>query len=198
MLIKRLFDIIASLGCLLLLSPLFVLISLLILFDSRGGICYLQRRVGLGHQLFTLYKFRTMHPQADKLGLLTIGEHDYRITRVGYWLRKYKLDELPQLLNILIGDMSFVGPRPEVEKYVNLYTGKQLKIFSIKPGLTDWASIKYFNENEMLAGATDPEALYLNQIMPSKISQNLDYIDRRSFWMDLSIIYYTLKRCLKR
>lgn len=139
-----------------------------------------------------------MYTDADKGGLLTIGYHDYRITPSGYWLRKYKLDELPQLFNILFGDMSFVGPRPEVRKYVELYTLKQLKVLSIKPGITDRASIQYFNENELLAGADDPEKLYVNEIIPSKIQYNLDYINEQSLWVDIKIIFQTIKRLVTK
>jgi lipopolysaccharide/colanic/teichoic acid biosynthesis glycosyltransferase len=131
---------------------------------------------------------------ADRLGFLTIGNRDCRITKSGYYLRKYKLDELPQLFNVLIGDMSFVGPRPEVDKYVKLYTTKQLRVLSVKPGITDWASIQYFDENELLAGSNDPEKLYIDRIIPSKIEQNLNYIDHHNLLIDIKIIFQTLKR----
>lgn len=135
-----------------------------------------------------------MYVGSDKKGLLTIGSNDNRITRSGCWLRKTKLDELPQLLNILMGNMSFVGPRPEVDKYVKLYTPEQQRVFSVKPGLTDWASIDYFNENEILSKSKDPEKLYISEIIPSKIMKNLDYIDHQGFWTDMKIIYQTLRK----
>lgn len=196
MVVKRTFDVITATALILVLSPLFVVIVVLIILDSPGEIIYVQSRIGLNYKPFSLFKFRTMYRHADKLGLLTIGHKDHRITRVGYWLRKYKLDELPQLFNILVGDMSFVGPRPEVSKYVKLYNPQQLRVLSVKPGITDWASIKYFDENELLARVPDPENLYITEIMPSKILQNLAYIDERSFWKDMNIIFQTLKRCL--
>lgn len=171
-----------------------MLIALWIIIDTGAPIFYLQERDGRNLKIFKLIKFRTMFVAADKLGYLTIGTKDYRITRSGYYLRKYKLDELPQLFNVLIGDMSFVGPRPEVDKYVKLYTTKQLRVLSVKPGITDWASIRYFDENELLASSNDPEKLYIDRIIPSKIEQNLDYIDHRSLLVDIKIIFQTLKR----
>ena len=137
-----------------------------------------------------------MYTHSDRLGLLTIGNSDLRITGTGNWLRKYKVDELPQLINILLGNMSFVGPRPEVPKYVMCYTKAQLRVLSVKPGLTDLASILFFNENELLAKADDPEKLYLKEIIPAKIKQNLNYIDRRSFFGDIDIIFKTLTKVM--
>ncbi|QEM03181.1 sugar transferase [Mucilaginibacter rubeus] len=192
--IKRLFDIGISLIALIMLLPLFILIAIAIKINSRGSAFYKQTRVGKDGNEFELFKFRTMYINSDKAGLLTIGSKDYRITSVGYWLRKYKLDELPQLLNVLKGDMSFVGPRPEVRKYVNLYTPAQLRVLSVKPGVTDWASIKYFDENDILAGSDDPEDMYIKVIVPSKISKNLEYIDNQDLFMDLKIIFSTIKR----
>ncbi|SDF75283.1 sugar transferase [Mucilaginibacter sp. P25] len=192
--IKRLFDIGISLIALIMLLPLFILIAIAIKINSRGSAFYKQTRVGKDGNEFELFKFRTMYINSDKAGLLTIGSKDYRITSVGYWLRKYKLDELPQLLNVLKGDMSFVGPRPEVRKYVNLYTPAQLRVLSVKPGVTDWASIKYFDENDILAGSDDPEDMYIKVIVPSKISKNLEYIDNQDLLMDLKIIFSTIKR----
>ncbi|WP_299590831.1 sugar transferase [Mucilaginibacter sp.] len=196
MIIKRIFDIVFALASIFLLTPLFFLIAVFITLNSNGGIFYMQNRVGKNGCVFKLFKFRTMFINSDHLGLLTIGNHDHRITPVGYWLRKFKLDELPQLFNVLIGDMSFVGPRPEVNKYVKLYNETQLRVLSVKPGITDWASIQYFNENELLAHSDDPEKFYIDEIIPSKIIQNLGYIDRRSFWMDIKIMLYTLKRLI--
>lgn len=194
MIAKRIFDICFALAGIVLLSPLFILIALWIIIDTGAPVFYLQERDGRNLKVFKLIKFRTMFVAADKLGYLTIGTKDYRITRSGYYLRKYKLDELPQLFNVLIGDMSFVGPRPEVDKYVKLYTTKQLRVLSVKPGITDWASIQYFDENELLASSNDPEKLYIDRIIPSKIEQNLDYIDHRSLLIDIKIIFQTLKR----
>jgi lipopolysaccharide/colanic/teichoic acid biosynthesis glycosyltransferase len=192
--IKRLFDIGLSLITLMILLPLFLLIAIAIKFNSRGSAFYKQARVGKDGNEFELFKFRTMYLNSDRAGLLTIGSKDYRITGIGYWLRKYKLDELPQLLNVLKGDMSFVGPRPEVQKYVNLYTPAQLRVLSVKPGVTDWASIKYFDENDILAGSDNPEDMYIKVIVPSKISKNLEYIDNQGILMDIKIILSTLKR----
>lgn len=194
MVAKRIFDICFALTGIFLLSPLFILIALLIMADTGAPVFYFQQRIGLKGKVFNLVKFRTMLVGADRLGYLTIGNADKRITKTGYYLRKYKLDELPQLFNVLVGDMSFVGPRPEVSKYVKLYTRTQLRVLSIKPGLTDWASIKFFNENELLARSEDPEKLYVNRIMPSKIEQNLNYIDHRSLLVDIKIIFQTLKK----
>jgi len=191
---KRFFDIGISLIVLIMLLPLFILIAIAIKINSRGSAFYKQTRVGKDGNEFELFKFRTMYINSDRAGLLTIGSKDYRITSVGYWLRKYKLDELPQLLNVLKGDMSFVGPRPEVRKYVNLYTPAQLRVLSVKPGVTDWASIKYFDENDILAGSDDPEDMYIKVIVPSKISKNLEYIDNQDLFMDLKIILSTIKR----
>jgi lipopolysaccharide/colanic/teichoic acid biosynthesis glycosyltransferase len=192
--IKRLFDIGFSLIALILLLPLFLLIAVAVKISSRGSAFYKQARVGKDGNEFELFKFRTMYVDSDRAGLLTIGSKDYRITRVGYHLRKYKLDELPQLLNVLKGDMSFVGPRPEVRKYVNMYTPAQLRVLTVKPGVTDWASIKYFDENDILAGSDDPEDMYIKVIVPSKISKNLEYIDNQGILMDFKIILSTIKR----
>lgn len=195
---KRVFDLCFALIGLICLIPLFIVIACIIRLDSRGSIFYVQRRIGRNGIEFLLYKFRTMYVHSEQLGLLTIGSHDYRITNSGYWLRKYKLDELPQLFNILIGDMSFVGPRPEVRKYVENYTQQQQKVLLIKPGITDWASILYYNENEILAKSENPEYLYINEIIPTKILQNLNYIDRHNLWIDLRIIFQTLKKVINR
>jgi lipopolysaccharide/colanic/teichoic acid biosynthesis glycosyltransferase len=195
---KRVFDLCFALIGLICLTPFFIVIACIIRLDSRGSIFYVQRRIGRNGIEFLLYKFRTMYVHSEQLGLLTIGSHDYRITNSGYWLRKYKLDELPQLFNILIGDMSFVGPRPEVRKYVENYTQQQQKVLLIKPGITDWASILYYNENEILAKSENPEYLYINEIIPTKILQNLNYIDRHNLWIDLRIIFQTLKKVINR
>lgn len=190
--LKRLFDIIASLFGLLLLSPLFIFIIIWIKSTSKGGVFYFQQRMGKGNLPFQLFKFRTMYTDADKKGLITVGMRDSRITPTGYFLRKYKLDELPQLLNVLNGSMSLVGPRPEVEKYTKLYNETQLNVLSVKPGITDLASIKYSNENEILEKFEDPEKGYIEQVMPDKLKLNLEYIQKQSFWFDIKIIFATL------
>lgn len=196
--LKRAFDISLSVIGLLMLTPVFFVISLCVLFDSRGSVFYKQTRVGLNNRDFSLYKFRTMYVGSEKLGLLTISDVDTRITRCGYWLRKYKLDELPQLLNVLAGDMSLVGPRPEVRKYVDLYDKRQSSILSVKPGITDWASIHFHNESEILSASDDPEYFYINTIIPLKTEQNLKYINDNNFWIDLKIIAITLLRVIKK
>jgi lipopolysaccharide/colanic/teichoic acid biosynthesis glycosyltransferase len=190
---KRLFDFTAALLALVILMPFFLLIALIIIIASKGGVFYAQTRVGKGQKHFHLLKFRTMVPEADKSGELTIGIQDPRITRFGSFLRKYKLDELPQLLNILAGEMSFVGPRPEVPKYVALYNEEQLKVLTVRPGLTDYASLEYINENEILGKSADPEHAYLNAIMPAKLKLNLKYIEDQCFILDMRIILKTLK-----
>lgn len=190
--IKRLFDIIAALIGIMILSPFLLIIALLVVIDSKGAVFYRQIRVGKDMKQFKLLKFRTMYTNSDKKGLLTVGMRDSRITRMGYYLRKYKLDELPQLFNVLIGDMSMVGPRPEVPKYVAMYNDEQKKVLSIRPGITDYASIVYANENELLANAADAEDVYVNKIMPSKLKLNLKYIDEMSFMTDLGIILRTI------
>lgn len=189
---KRIFDLLFSFIGLMVLSPLLFVIGLLVITDSRGGVLYLQNRVGKGNKNFNLYKFRTMYNDSDKKGLLTVGNRDSRITRIGYFLRKYKLDELPQLINVLIGNMSFVGPRPEVRKYVNLYNNEQLKVLKVKPGITDYASIEFRNENELLNMAENPEDFYVNYIMPQKLNINLQYLQNNSLVKDISIIITTL------
>ncbi len=194
---KRLFDILAALLALCILLPVFLLISIWIVVDSRGGVFYTQQRVGKGNRDFSLLKFRSMRPGADKKGLLTIGGRDPRITRAGSFLRKSKMDELPQLINILAGKMSFVGPRPEVRKYVEHYSAEQMKVLDVRPGLTDPASLEYFEESELLAKSNDPEKTYLESIMPAKLELNLQYIEKRNFLTDLKIIFRTFGRIVK-
>ncbi len=160
--------------------------------DSKGSVFYIQKRVGKNNIDFDLFKFRSMKLYADKQGLLTIGGRDPRITNSGYFIRKYKLDELPQLLNVLIGNMSLVGPRPEVRKYVNLYSTKQLEILKIRPGITDLASIKFKNESEILGKSTNPEKLYIEEIMPHKLELNLKFIENPSIVMYFKIIIRTI------
>ena len=172
---KRLFDIIFSFIGIILLSPFFLVISILIKLSSDGPIFYTQKRIGQYKQPFTLYKFRSMSINQTSKSLITIGDRDSRITKVGYFLRKYKIDELPQLFNVLIGNMSFVGPRPEVLKYVLLYNSSQQEVLNMKPGITDMASITYRDESELLSAQADPEEFYINVIMPHKIQINLKY-----------------------
>lgn len=195
--LKRSFDIILSFIGLIILLPFFLIISLFILFDSKGGVFYLQNRVGLNQIEFKLFKFRTMHSNAEKKGLITVGYNDSRITKVGYYLRKYKIDELPQLINVLFGTMSFVGPRPEVKKYVDLYSIEQLKVLSVKPGITDYASIEYSNENEILAKSENPDKTYIEEIMPAKLALNNKYINEMSFVTDIKIIFNTFFKIAK-
>ncbi len=190
--IKRLFDFTASLIGLIILSPLFALVSILIILDSKGPVFYFQSRVGKHNKDFKLVKFRTMRPNADKSGLLTTSSRDNRITQIGYYLRKYKIDELPQLLNVIIGDMSLVGPRPEVRIYVNLYTQKQLEVLDVKPGITDLASIRYSDENLLLGNQINPEQFYIDTILQDKLNLNLEYVRENSFLNDLKIIYLTV------
>lgn len=187
----RFFDFLFSLLGLIILSPLLLLISLCVVFDSRGGVFYRQIRVGKNGKDFKLYKFRSMRSGSDRRGLITVGEKDSRITRVGYFLRKYKLDELPQLINVLKGEMSLVGPRPEVRKYVDLYTPEQRKVLSVVPGITDYASIEYVDENRILGGAVDPDKTYVEVIMPDKIRYNMRYIEHRSVKEYFKIIFLT-------
>jgi lipopolysaccharide/colanic/teichoic acid biosynthesis glycosyltransferase len=191
---KRLFDIVCSAIGLIILSPFLILIALLVKVTSNGPIFYLQNRVGHHGAEFKLFKFRTMYTDADKKGLLTVGGRDPRITGIGYVLRKYKLDELPQLLNVLIGEMSLVGPRPEVKKYVDLYNEDQRKVLSVKPGITDYASLEYFQENELLGKSSDPEKTYIEEVMPAKLKLNLKYIHEAGLITDLRLIFKTLLR----
>ncbi|MGQ0829484.1 MAG: sugar transferase [Bacteroidota bacterium] len=193
---KRLFDIFFSFIGLLLLFPVFILIGLLILLDSKGGVFYKQIRVGKNEKDFHLFKFRSMKSDSDRSGLLTIGDRDDRITSLGYYLRKSKIDELPQLINVFIGNMSLVGPRPEVRKYVDMYTLEQKKVLSVKPGITDYASIEYSNENERLGSVENPEQIYINEIMPAKLQLNLKYIEEQSLGTDLKIIFKTIRKII--
>lgn len=191
---KRLFDIISSITGLVLLTPLFLLIALWIKTDSTGPVFYKQTRVGKKGKYFSLLKFRSMISGADTKGLLTVGGKDPRITKSGYFIRKFKLDEFPQLINVLLGDMSIVGPRPEVPKYVAFYNEDQRKVLDIKPGISDWASIRFSNENELLSKANNPEDFYISEIMPEKLVMNLEYIRKRNLWVDFKIIFLTIKK----
>jgi lipopolysaccharide/colanic/teichoic acid biosynthesis glycosyltransferase len=193
---KRVFDLVSSLVMLVVLLPLFLVITIWILLDSRGGIFYKQIRVGKDGKEFTLLKFRSMTVGADKQGLITIG-NDNRVTRSGRFIRKTKIDEFPQLINIIKGDMSVVGPRPEVPKYVSLYTEEQKKVLSIRPGLTDLASLKYFDEQKLLGESDDPEKTYRNEIMPKKLDLNLQYLAQQSLFLDFKLIFSTIFRIFK-
>lgn len=195
---KRLLDIVASALGLIVLSPLFAVLSVWIKMDSRGPIFYRQIRVGKNNKDFRLFKFRSMRPDSDKLGLITIGGHDPRVTRSGFYIRKYKLDEFPQLINVFKGDMSLVGPRPEVRKYVDIYSQEQMKILAVRPGITSLASIRYRNENDILAAADDPEKCYIEQIMPDKIAIDLEYIEKANLREDLKLIILTFKEIIVR
>ena len=190
---KRLFDIVASCIWLVVLSPLLLAVAIWIKLDSKGPVFYRQVRVGRYNKDFRIFKFRSMRMGSDKGSLVTIGGRDPRVTRSGYFIRKYKLDELPQLLNVLLGDMSLVGPRPEVRQYVNYWTPKQMHVLDVRPGLTDPASIKFRNENDLLEQVEDPEAYYINVIMQEKIKLYLEYVEQASFGYDLKLLFKTLK-----
>jgi lipopolysaccharide/colanic/teichoic acid biosynthesis glycosyltransferase len=194
--LKRIFDLVFSFVWLIILSPVFILIAIIIKSGSKGPVFYKQVRVGLNNKDFNIYKFRTMYTGSDKKGLLTVGGNDNRITKAGLTLRKYKLDEIPQLINVFNGTMSFVGPRPEVRKYVNLYSNEQKKILTVKPGITDPASIAYSNENELLLHAADPEKEYIEHIMPEKLRLNLDYINNNNLFYDLKMIFQTIRKII--
>lgn len=188
---KRLFDIIASGLGLIVLSPLFLILAIWIKLDSRGPVFYRQVRVGRYNKDFRIFKFRSMRVGADKGSLVTIGGHDPRITRSGYFIRKFKYDELPQLINVFIGDMSLVGPRPEVRHYVNYWSPEQMHVLDVRPGITDPASIKFRNENELMEQAEDPEKYYIEVIMQEKLRLYLDYVNHHSFLGDIGLIFKT-------
>lgn len=194
--IKRGIDILFSLIGLICLFPFFIFISFFIFITSKGGVFFVQLRVGKNNKDFNLYKFRTMFLNSDNKGLLTVGNNDKRITKLGYYLRKNKFDELPQLINVLNGTMSLVGPRPEVRKYVNLYNSEQKAILDVKPGITDFASIMYYDENEILANSVNPEQTYINEIMPIKLELNKQYINKMSLLTDLKIIFKTFMKLI--
>lgn len=195
--LKRLFDIIASLIGIILLLPFFIAIWIAMIVSCGFPLFYLQIRVGKNGKDFKLFKFRTMHLDADKKGLLTVGGRDPRVTSIGYYLRKYKLDELPQLFNVLFGTMSLVGPRPEVRKYVDLYTKEQQQVLSVKPGITDFASLEYINENDLLAKSNNPEKTYIEEIMPAKLALNMKYIQQQGILVDFKIILNTIFKIIK-
>lgn len=190
---KRLFDIVASGFGLLVLSPLLLILAIWIKLDSAGPIFYRQVRVGRGNKDFRIFKFRSMRVGSDKGSLVTIGGRDPRVTRSGYYIRKYKFDELPQLINVLLGDMSLVGPRPEVRHYVDYWTPEQMHVLDVRPGITDPASIRFRNENELMAAADDPESYYIHVIMQEKIKLYLKYVQNASFWYDIKLIFQTFR-----
>lgn len=194
---KRLFDIIASGLGLIILSPLFLVVAVWVKLDSPGPVFYKQIRVGRNNKDFFLYKFRSMRVGSDKKGLITVGGHDPRVTRSGYYIRKYKLDEFPQLINVFKGEMSLVGPRPEVRKYVDLYTPEQMHVLDVRPGITDLASIRYRNENELLEHASDPEQYYRDVVMQDKLRINLEYVRNHSFLGDIRLIFNTFIAIVK-
>ena len=193
----RFFDFVLSLVGLVILAPIFIVLAVWIKIDSMGPVFYKQIRVGQNGKDFGLFKFRSMVVDADKKGLITVGGRDPRITRSGYFIRKYKLDELPQLINVLVGDMSLVGPRPEVRKYVDLYTDEQQKVLSVKPGITDYASIEYMDENEILGKSSDPEKTYIEEIMPEKIKYNMKYINNKNLFEYFKIILLTVLKIVR-
>ena len=194
---KRLFDVVSAGIGLLVLAPVLAAVALAIKMESRGPVFYRGQRAGLHGKPFRIFKFRTMVMDADKIGGPTSAADDPRITRVGGFLRRYKLDELPQLLNVLTGEMSLVGPRPEVVQEVLLYTEDEKRLLEVRPGITDWASIQFRNEGEILRGSADPHAAYREKIRPEKIRLGLEYVERRSFLTDCKIIATTLKAILQ-
>ena len=183
---------------LIVLSPLFAFIAIWIKCDSRGPVFYRQTRVGRGNRDFRLFKFRSMRPGSDRGRLITVGGRDPRITRSGYYIRKYKLDEFPQLINVFIGDMSLVGPRPEVRKYVAMYSPDQMRVLSVRPGITSLASIRYRNENDILAASSDPDRCYVEKVMPDKLAIDLQYVDQASLLTDIKLIFSTFYAIISR
>ena len=194
--LKRIFDIVFSLCGLIILTPLFLIILFLIRLESKGNPMFKQLRIGKNGKPFYMYKFRSMRLHAEKSGFITVGENDSRITFIGRLIRKYKVDELPQLINVLVGEMSVVGPRPEVIRYVELYNQEQKKVLSVKPGITDYASIEYSNENELLGKSSNPESTYINEIMPVKLRLNLKYIEEQGMITDFKIIVTTIAKII--
>lgn len=194
--LKRIFDILFSFIILFIFLPFGIIIALFILFSSRGGVFYTQERIGKNGKPFGLFKFRTMRKDADKKGKLTVGMRDPRITHIGRFLRKYKLDEFPQFINVFLGQMSVVGPRPEVREYTSLYNEEQQKILKVKPGITDYASIEYYKENELLGESDNPRETYIHEIMPAKIELNKKYIANPTLGHDLKLIWMTFRKVI--
>lgn len=194
----RFFDVVFSFIGLLVLLPFFIVIYFLIIIESKGGGFYKQKRVGKNGVDFNLLKFRSMKTGSDKKGLITVGKKDPRMTKMGFFIRKFKIDELPQLFNVLKGDMSIVGPRPEVRHFVELYTLEQFKVLSVRPGITDYASIEYVDENKILGEAVNPEKVYMEEIMPHKIQLNMKYIRQKSLKEYFKVIFITFWQIIKR
>jgi lipopolysaccharide/colanic/teichoic acid biosynthesis glycosyltransferase len=194
--LKRMFDIsFASLG-LVFLAPLILCVCVIVGVGSNGPIFFRQKRVGYRKKDFDIIKFRTMYVNSQENSFLTVGDNDPRVTKIGFWLRKYKIDELPQLFNVLIGDMSIVGPRPEVKKYVSLYTAEQQRVLLIKPGITDWSSIEFRNLAELLSRADDPDLYYINHVLPIKLNRSLEYLEEHSLVTDFKIIIMTVRKVI--
>lgn len=196
--IKRVFDLVFSFLGLVILSPILILIAVLIKLDSKGPILFIQNRVGKNNVDFKIYKFRTMRIASESKGLLTLGNNDSRVTKVGYFLRRYKIDEFPQLINVLKGDMSFVGPRPELRHYVNFYNDDDMRIFQVRPGITGLASLKYRNEVELLKAAKNPEEFFIKTIIPDKLRFNKLYIEKRNFFFDMKLILMTVVKVITK
>jgi lipopolysaccharide/colanic/teichoic acid biosynthesis glycosyltransferase len=190
---KRIFDLLFSFVGLIVLSPLILMIAAFIKLESKGPVLYKGVRVGKDGQPFRMHKFRTMVVNADQLGGPSTADDDSRLTRAGKILRKFKLDELPQLINVFKGEMSFVGPRPEVKHYVDMFNEEEKSILSVRPGITDWASLWNSDEGALLAGSPDPEKTYMEEIRPEKIRLQLEYVKKHSFWTDIKIIFWTFK-----
>ncbi|MBI2258969.1 MAG: sugar transferase [Flavobacteriia bacterium] len=193
---KRIFDIILSLIVLILFFPIGLILSIFIILESKGGVFFIQKRVGKNEREFGMFKFRSMKINSEEKGQLTIGEKDKRITKIGFFIRKYKLDEFPQFINVLKGDMSIVGPRPEVKKYTQYYNEEQKKVLSVKPGITDLASIQYYDENALLGKSNNPEQTYIEEIMPNKIKINLKYCENANILTDFKVLTLTFFRIL--
>ena len=194
---KRLFDIVFSVLGLIIISPVFILLSLIIVLDSRGGVFFRGVRVGQYGKDFKIFKFRSMVKDAEGKGKWNVGDNDKRITRFGHFLRKSKLDELPQLINVLIGDMSLVGPRPEVRRYVDMYTPEQMKVLEVKPGITDYASIEYIDENMLLEKSSDPHKTYIEEVMPAKLALNMKYIKNPTLFEYFKLIFMTVFKIVR-
>jgi len=195
---KRLMDIAISFVGLILLFPLILVIALFIKLEDYGSVFYQANRVGLYGEIFTMYKFRTMVVNAEKLGPSSTSSDDRRITKTGKKLRRFKLDEIPQLFNVILGNMSIVGPRPEIQKFTDMFNEEEKAILSVKPGITDWASIWNSNEGEILVGATDPDKAYFELIRPEKIRLQLLYVKNNNFFIDLKIIFLTIRKLIFR
>jgi lipopolysaccharide/colanic/teichoic acid biosynthesis glycosyltransferase len=195
---KRIFDFIFSFTLLLLLSPFLLFAALAIKITDGGNVFYMAPRIGLRGKPFRMFKFRSMVLNADKMGASSTTANDSRLTSTGKFLRKYKLDELPQLINVLIGEMSFVGPRPQIKWAVDLYTEEEKRVLEVKPGITDYASLKFHNEGEILAGSTDPDKTYMEKIHPHKMKLALEYVNDHSLMTDIKIIFLTFIRIFKK